>query len=209
MSSERQRQSLIAFFLGRAAATKKPESPAVITSASRRAYRDLSRTLHGMGNHPDAESLRTATDQSIVEFVDNLTDINTVAQFNEFHKRWCTESIARFANAPHPDRHFSLSYGQAQKWLNMALKYLAVLGHETVNSVYDFLHIPVDRIIYEQAKNLGVPTPERTAWSRLGKKQYDEYQKALREKIKATFGDHYAPLDWETDKWIERSPVQE
>lgn len=206
MSSERQHKNLVAFFFGRAAATHNPESPIVITRASRRAYRDLSRTLHGMGNHPDAESLRTATDQSIVEFVDNLTEINTSYQFNDIHKKWCTNTIARFANAPHPDRQFSLSYGQAQKWLNMALKYLAVLGHENVNSVYEYLHVPVDRAIYEHAKNLGVPTPGRTAWSQLGNKQYDEYQKSLRERIKATFGDDYAPLDWESHKWIERSP---
>lgn len=203
MSPERRRRSLVAFFLGPTAASISPDSSDLIPIVSRRAYRDLSRTIHGMGSHPNVSELRSAVDESLTTFVRNLKDISTREDFDAAHKQWCENAIRLFQQYPHPDREWAFSHGQAQKWLNMALKYLAVVGHTPINHVYEFLHVPLDRIIYQQGTRIGVPYP-KTAWSRLTVDQYVSYQRDLKDKIEAKFGTSYAVLDWEADEWIGR-----
>lgn len=207
MMPERQRRSLIAFFLGSTAAKLDVTDPKLVEIVSRRAYRDLSRTLHGMRTHPEAARILQGTHHALRDFLVKVERVSTRKDFDNLHDQWCTETIERFSAAPHPQREFGLSYGQAQKWLNMTMKYFAVLGHPLLEAVYPFLHVPVDSIIYKQAASFGVPRPQSTAWSRLDRNQYKEYQNRLREKIHQACGTSYAPLDWEVDAWIERSSL--
>lgn len=208
MNPERQRRSLIAFFVGSKAASLEKNDPELVIAAGRKAYGDLNRTLHGIRTHPKVSQLREATDRSIQNFIQDLSDVNTASGFDEKHHEWCLQTIKRFEQEPHPERTMPLHYGQAQKWLNMALKYLAVFDHQPLKHVYKFLHIPVDNIIYEQASQLGVPRPS-TRWSRLDSEQYREYQHKLRDRIKTTSQEYSAPLDWEADVWIKRAPPEE
>lgn len=87
----------------------------------------------------------------------------------------------------------------------MTLKYLAVLDHDPVARVYEFMHIPVDNVIYEQAEYIKAKRTTRTAWSRLNREEYREYQSELKEKIKSSRGENCIPMDWETEVWINRS----
>ena len=43
-------------------------------------------------------------------------------------------------------------YGQAQKWLNMTLKYMLVMGLWGIEKYKDSLHVPIDNYIYKAAK---------------------------------------------------------
>lgn len=203
MSPERQRRSLIAFFLGSTAAKLEVTDPKLVRIVSRRAYRDLSRTLHGFGTHPESGSLLEDTHHSLAGFITQVEEISSEKAFDELHDQWCRDIVQRFGEAPHPERELVFRYGQAQKWLNMTTKYFAVLGHPSLANVYPHLHVPIDSIIYRQASHIGVPTPS-AAWSRLDRSQYLEYQHELRKKIRETCGESYAPLDWETDVWIQR-----
>lgn len=69
MNTQQQRRSLIAFFLGTQAAIIDQDDPDLVPIAGRRAYRDLSRTLHGIGSHPEADSLRQDTYETLKSFV--------------------------------------------------------------------------------------------------------------------------------------------
>ena len=93
--------------------------------------------------------------------------------------------------------------GQAQKWVNMTLKYLYVLVPDVVEPFYRFLHIPLDNYIMDIAKKqYGVPVLT-TAWSRISDYQvYLDYEQMLMEVIDEV------PLDWEFRKWVESARFQ-
>jgi len=115
MNTQQQRRSLIAFFLGTQAAIIDQDDPDLVPIAGRRAYRDLSRTLHGIGSHPEADSLRQDTYETLKSFVTDLQDVRTADEFDKQHDDWCTTTISRFAKTTSgPD--IQLHYGQAQKW---------------------------------------------------------------------------------------------
>lgn len=202
MDATTQRRSLIAFYFGTKVATADVTSEQAIMGASRRAYADLQRTLRGMGTHPDRDTLKQKTHESITTFVDDLASIDSQEEFDRAHKEWCEKTVAEFKRSIHPTRTgFEFHYGQAQKWLNMTLKYLAVLDHPDVQRVYPYLHVPVDLYVYNEAAREGVK--RLTAWSTLGPEGYIAYQESLRKMVKAK-GKYSCPLDWEADVWVTR-----
>lgn len=202
MDAATQRRSLIAFYFGTKVATADVTSEQAVIGASRRAYVDLQRTLRGMGTHPDRDSLKQKTHESIMTFVDDLASIDSQEEFDRAHREWCEKTVAEFKRHIHPTRAgFEFHYGQAQKWLNMALKYLAVLDHPDVQRVYPYLHVPVDLYVYNEAAREGVG--RLSAWSTLGPERYIAYQESLREMVKAK-GKYSCPLDWEADVWVTR-----
>lgn len=206
--------SLTAFYFGARVAVN-PTSPEAIRTVSKRAYRDLSRTLHGIGTHPDKTTLLENTHNSLREFVTGLEKVRTRDEFDALHDAWCKNRIRFFSEHPHPGRTtFTLTYGQAQKWINMALKYLAVLDHPAVDRIYPHLHVPIDSIVYEEAAHpttgIGVPRPPGSvAWSRLNQDQYRDYQQRLRDSITGTSDGTLTPLDWEARAWITRASGQD
>lgn len=201
--------SLTAFYFG-AHVAADPTSPEAITTVSKRAYRDLSRTLHGIGTHPDKTTLLEDTHTSLHQFVTNLETVTTQHEFDDRHDTWCQDRIRYFNAHPHPDKEaFTLTYGQAQKWINMTLKYFAVLNHPAMADVYPYLHVPIDSIIYKEAAHptagIGVPRPPGgIAWSRLNQDQYRDYQQRLRDNITDNSDGSLTPLDWEAQAWITR-----
>lgn len=201
--------SLTAFYFGAHVATN-PTSPEAIRTVSKRAYRDLSRTLHGIGTHPDKTTLLEDTHTSLHNFVTKLEKVATRGEFDDRHNAWCQDRIRFFDEYPHPDRTaFALTYGQAQKWINMTLKYLAVLDHPVIVSVYPYLHIPIDSIVYKEAAHptagVGVPRPPGgVSWSKLDLEQYRDYQQQLRGSIADSSDGTLTPLDWEAQAWITR-----
>ncbi|GAB2507669.1 hypothetical protein GCM10027031_14260 [Corynebacterium atrinae] len=76
---------------------------------------------------------------------------------------------------------------------------LAVLDHSAIGKVYQYLHAPVDRIIYDRGKETLEVTPPNGAWSTLGGADYRQYQTQLREAIKDKAWD--CVMDWEADAW--------
>ncbi len=87
-----------------------------------------------------------------------------------------------------------LTYGQAQKWVNMAAKYLLVFAvifknmddQEKLDSIPNFfreadaiqkLHIPLDSFIMQQYKvnNFG-------PWSKMNREQYEAYRTQIKDK---------------------------
>lgn len=47
----------------------------------------------------------------------------------------------------------TITYGIAQKWINMTLKYLWLIGDEDITKIKSSLHVPVDRYILMAAVN--------------------------------------------------------
>jgi hypothetical protein len=90
---------------------------------------------------------------------------------------------------------YEISYGQAQKWINMSLKYMSALGNTIIIGVeknYKYFHIPVDNIIQDKLKNHNINRIP-ISWSRIDNYDvYLSYQIELRNK----FSDQI-PLDVE------------
>lgn len=123
------------------------------------------------------------------------SEISNQNEFDLWHKNLCNRIIETYR-----DQEIKLTYGQAQKWINMTIKYLYVLGYSSFENVFDYLHIPVDNYIFEIAmKQYGVIKPN-VAWSKWDDYdcQYLKYQKAIKNKIK-----DISPLRWEFQNWVK------
>ena len=163
----------------------------LIEASINRAYRDFNRTLTGIGEVQTVEKFQTLQKfmKTIIVGLIN-TQFNTQADFDIWHKGNCDKLKQQFNLYPYP-----LKYGQAQKWINMTLKYLFALGNEKINGItknYAFFHISVDNIIQDKLLESGIPKIIG-CWS--GIDNYDiylDYQK----KVRLTFKDT-APMDVE------------
>lgn len=102
------------------------------------------------------------------------------------------------------------SYGNAQKWVNMSLKYIYTLYWlyqafspeclfcetygSTIEKYAEELHAPADSFIIEALglKDVGV-------WSKWDEQEYSRYQ----ELLNGTIGSDESQLDWEGRNWIK------
>lgn len=173
-----------------------------IKVASRRAYRDLCRTLlfkEGIKENDEKklEAYNAVVKDVILKQIHNFEGISNENDFRSWHKAFCEGIIANFEK-----NCIEFYFGQAQKWVNMTMKYLCILSPEKYNYVYKFLHIPLDGIIIKNAhEKLGLDKPN-VPWSRLDEETYYTYQTSLIAKIKAK-NKQMVPLDWEFDTWLE------
>lgn len=74
--------------------------------------------------------------------------------------------------------------GQAQKWINMTLKYLFALGETRIAGItknYEYFHFPLDNIIIQKLENMA-SGKFKVAWSRIDNYNvYLEYQHQMRK----------------------------
>lgn len=165
-SQEREEQLLLLLF------------GAVPTSALgrcvRRAYRNLNRTLHGIGSHASNQPLQQEAPALLESRLSGLlggSSVESQAAYDAWHEHVIQELRALYSN----NGFTSFSVGQGQKWINMALKYAVIFGEERISGtsrLFKWLHVPIDNIILDEVRALRGPVPT-TAWSRLQK--YPEY----------------------------------
>ena len=114
---------------------------------------------------------------------------NTQANFDAFHDDLCKDFLDRM-NALRKGFGFpDLTYGMAQKYVNMLFKYLACFSnYPSYADLFSYCHIPIDRRILGAFKSLGVPNVKNGQykgknWSELSVADYhvllDEYRKVL------------------------------
>lgn len=165
-----------------------------------RAYLDLNRTLHGIAKHPSANDLREKGYLCVISSLRNLAlkaNASSSKTFNTWHKRACLQLKKTYAKGGF-DR---FTVGQAQKWLNMSLKYAFALGESRVPGYivfYPYAHVPIDNIVLENLASQNGPGLS-VPWSRLD--NYDEYWN-VQTQIRALFPGS-APLAWEFQMWLE------
>lgn len=136
---------------------------------------------------------------SIIKLVDIPYEITEKEkyqnQFNEWHNTLCNGLIDLYKNELNNDEFFT--YGNAQKWVNMTMKYLYLINSvftayadpnnefnnksgKYIDNISEFLHIPVDRFIIDAAWNLDkrieLPIKDRNPERRIkGYKNPHEY----------------------------------
>ena len=128
---------------------------------------------------------------------------NDSSDFPKWHEKSCNALIACYGG--------QLSYGQAQKWLNILLKYLYVKGYETLFSPERIaaLDMPVDSKVIEalhRKYNVKRPTAGWSVWDR---NTYRAYQAAARNALQSASDienpDEQIPFYWELIHWSDAS----
>lgn len=147
------------------------------------------------------------------------------SDFDDWHKAKCEEikekmngNYETVNNSDEKVLKKSFTIGQAQKWVNMTLKYLWLLDALPDNIDENDLHIPIDSYIIEIAydnKNkfenaLGLLEEKpKDSWSKLS--EYEEYfkiQEAIRKAIKTNTTNETIPIKWGSLAWIEVAEKQ-
>lgn len=167
-----------------------------LKAASSRAYRDMNRTIRFNGL-PDATRLALRGKVNAVFDIElpklNSDSIRSQDEFDSWHRN-VSDEIKKI----YLDEGVKLTYGHAQKWINMTIKYFYMFEANTFDGVFGFLHIPLDNYVFDIARDsLGITRP-KVAWSSWDNydEQYLEYQSLIRKKI--TTG---SPLRWEFRYW--------
>lgn len=169
-----------------------------LKAASSRAYRDMNRTIRFNGL-PDATRLELREKVNCI-FVKELSALNSnyiksQQAYDDWHRQICDEIKILYQESG-----IAFTYGHAQKWLNMTIKYLYVLGIDSFDDVFEYLHIPLDNYVFDIAQDtLGIkrPTAVWSSWDDY-EEQYLRYQKDIREKITEE-----TPLRWEFRFWLK------
>ena len=168
-------------------------------AAANRAYRDMCRTIRfekGVSQKLKNDC-RTIVVKLIETEINKCNSIDTVEKYDEFHDSLCSRIIDCYDNQTIAE----ITYGQAQKWVNMTMKYLCVLYEgqcDWLNKIYSFLHIPIDSIILEKKKK-EFPNEfpvNNIPWSQLSREEYITIQNKLRAVIKDV-----TLMDWEFKAW--------
>ena len=170
------------------------------TAAANRAYLDMNRTIRFNG-------LDEKERKRLHDFVCDLLEMSikkleahppqTQGAYDLWHFELCQYIQKAYAKSG-----IVFYMGQCQKWVNMTMKYLYIIGVCGFDGYFGFLHIPLDNYIFDvSARELGVARPDK-AWSRMAdyQSEYLAYEKKLRKAI----GDA-APLRWEFHAWLKEA----
>lgn len=204
-----------------------------IERSIQRAYLDFNRTIAFNNEHKEMQGdskeekknklkkrsdLRDKALHKIKTFIEEkLLTIECQDAFDTEHKVLCRDISEIYKSKTcisHKKREINpdgLYYGQAQKWVNMTMKYIYVLdkckGGIQYDNVVSLFHVPVDNIILnEPDENVHVERirKEKESWSTWDYNTYMSYREKLEEQIKTCYGEDKAPLIWEIENWVPK-----
>lgn len=222
-----------------------------ISWASNKAYLDMNRTM----TFREGESGKTEKEKRAIEEKRNYwrnqitgeirSCINITVNginFDNWHEETCNKMILFYSiikdengqsilvsreKNKRTDKETTLSVGQAQKWLNMTLKYLWLLDRlglleedlsSFVHKYQLFFHVSLDSYIIRYIKRESkqkrtndfpesnglkeehtIDDVNGSEWSKINDyKKYLEYQKAIRDDLSES---KMMPLQWELEHW--------
>lgn len=202
--------------------TKGDDMNDILSKCANKAYMDLCRTIRF---RTDDGAIKTEYKSKICDMlvqeysvlcnaVNACSDEEKQKIFDRKHNRICEEIIKTYSEIS------DFTYSQAQKWLNMMLKYVLLI--EENSALKSYLHIPVDSYIMQAVgsdnpklkyclKLECVPKKNGTVgkysestskpWSKWNYEEYIAFQNAIRTAISES--DYNSPIEWENQAWIE------
>lgn len=175
-----------------------------LTSCLDRAYLDFSRTLHGIGVLAAREALYPKARAELAGAISSLREDAAHARHQDAFDDWHRATCAALAATYRAHGYENFYVGQGQKWINMTLKYVAVMGEDRLPGfayLYPLCHVPLDNILLGRLSSHGMAALP-CAWSRLD--DYDCYL-ASQHWIRQNFS--LVPLDTEFLAWMGK-PVR-
>ncbi len=166
--------------------------------ASKRAYRDLCRTLRFRGESGD--KYRKVIDELIEDRIHSFITKGCTGQeqYDRMHESLCEDIVGYYRTSG-----VEFYIGHAQKWVNMTMKYLYILGGMDLSGVFNYLHIPLDKYVFSVVQDkLSIPRPCVT-WSKINDYAlYFEYQQKIRNCLAIP------PIRWECSNWLDEASKQ-
>lgn len=164
-------------------------------ASSKRAYRDLCRTLRFHGG--SGQEYREYIDKLLEKRIQGLLSEKSHSQdrYDEWHHALCEEMVAYYRS-----HNIEFNIGHAQKWINMMMKYLYIRGGVDMMPIFNFLHVPLDQYVFTVVEDkLSLRRP-CAAWSKIC-----DYSKYLAFQMKIRNAVDETPLRWEFQNWIEEA----
>ena len=130
------------------------------------------------------------------------------SNYEEWHKNTCEELCKKYSEVCLNENEPFFTYGNAQKWVNMTMKYLWLLDRLPEGLTAKSLHVPIDSFILEKLREENVDEIRRDgdtykykgkSWSQLD--DYDVYLD-IQAKIGQIAGKTF-PIEWEGPVWIK------
>lgn len=105
------------------------------------------------------------------------------------------KTALRYRELFKPEKVFTI--GLSQKWVNMTIKYLWILG--IFDDEYEnLIDVPIDKYIISSLKKLEIKAPaDWSTWDNL--KEYMQIQEKLKEVLEK---DAFTRISWENDAWV-------
>ena len=190
------------------------ENGEVYTAAVHLGYLDMCRTCHGIGAKV-SDAQRKASFKTLGEEIKGLlsdSSIDSQKAFDAKHKVLCNKYMDLLKKYG-----YAIKYGQAQKVVNMALKYLFCCEDADLD-IFQYCHMPLDGLILNWCKKefkISVNS-DKDAWSKLSKEKYTDITKAIFCKLKSSSDVKYSiggektilpkiPLEAELVIWREEA----
>ena len=164
------------------------ENDEVYTAAVHLGYLDMCRTCHGIGTNV-SDNQRKASFKTLGGEIKGLLDdssINSQEAFDAKHKELCKKYMDLLKN-----ERYAIKYGQAQKVVNMAFKYLFCCEDASSKPAFKYCHMPLDGLIMNWCKDwckkeYGISVnSDKDAWSKLTEEKYTEITNAIFKKLKS------------------------
>lgn len=191
---------------------------------ARRAYLDLARTVKYKYSSSELDKAKKGSKlyeyknernakifdvcKKLIESIEKCPGKN--ADFDSWHKSVCQQIESTMNNKKLELLKEKFTFGQAQKWVNMTLKYLWLLDMLPEGISETDLHVPIDSFILKALKDDGISDIsdkdgtykyKEEAWSRLTTDNYDTIQKEIRKVAKKK--ENNTPIEWESTAWIK------
>lgn len=166
-----------------------------ISFAINRAYLDFCRTIR-----MDKEERKKARDKGVEEITTNIKNIDNSLKP---YKTWFIDLCNTLTN-----NAIGYTFGQAQKWVNMTMKYLIVLNYEPIKPYIKEFHAPIDKVIIEDAFNRGYGNYNDNKWKKadydswssntMTEEKYNDLQDWIQQQANAQ---GKSPIEWEFQAW--------
>ena len=121
--------------------------------------------------------------------------------FDQWHGDLCNVLKSYYDTSLGQDTKTRLTYGQAQKWINMTLKYCWVCGRDNTHW-FSVAHVAVDEIILIAAQREEViakrPCRKWSVWD--NRQEYQVFQNSFRDFAAKK---NKTPLELEFDWWLK------
>lgn len=199
----------------------------VLTVALEKAYNDA--TLQGAYNAlkkniEKGNSLKEDAMKILNSELQILLSKNSAhTDYDTWHKNTCNKLMNHYAHVTYTNKNGdfmgnAFTYGNAQKFVNMTMKYISLLRRilkvylpccefcnlfgTRIDELEEKFHVPVDSYIIEAVqkgpyKNHLGKKPE--VWSKWNSKQYLAFSQGLNNELDKS------PLEWEHKEWIRIS----
>lgn len=186
MTEELKKQ--VEFFITNMDYKKKDTLEDAVTEAISSAYGTAKRTFKGVQK---SDEVIEEFKNSVIHYFNSKSFPQTQEEFNTKHKELCidwTNILKENGNTGD-----NLSYGKAQKVVNMMFKYMYCYSYlnnfikEIPENAFDYCHMTLDSFtlrwisdVWEKDKKAKIIKSD-TAWSKLSEKEYDDISKIVKD----------------------------